>query len=364
MHADITRLDLLARRRSLTGYALGLAAYALVVVALYPAFKNTSSLDKLIQADPAAAALFGVTGSISSSGGWLDGNLYANFFPLILLLLTVGYGAASLAGQDEDGTLCMLTVLPVRRAAIVTQKIAAMAVQAAVLAAAVAACVIIGRSFQLSVTAGDVAAVSAAAFLMAIDFGIVTMAAGAVTGRRGTAIGAGSALAAASYLISSLAPVVSWLSPARYASLLYWSVGNSQITRARVPPARCPLNPVRAARQPETTRPASGPQAAGLRVNRAASPAHPPPTCDAWRGTNARTSPRSSRPCPCGSGRRRRCASSGGSAMSSRMSSATTTWISAACSRSPPAGGCGSAASTPPPWRDTRRAARSSCWHC
>jgi ABC-2 type transport system permease protein len=24
---------------------------------------------------------------------------------------------------------------------------------------------------------------------------------------------------------------VSWLSPARYASLLYWSVGNSQITR-------------------------------------------------------------------------------------------------------------------------------------
>jgi ABC-2 type transport system permease protein len=97
-HADITRLDLLARRRSLTGYAIGLAPYALAVVALYPAFKNTSSLDKLIHADPAAAALFGVTGSISSSGGWLDGNLYANFFPLILLLLTIGYGAASLAG--------------------------------------------------------------------------------------------------------------------------------------------------------------------------------------------------------------------------------------------------------------------------
>jgi len=231
VHADITRLDLAARRRSLTGYALGLAAYAFVVVALYPAFKNTSSLDKLIQADPAAAALFGVTGSISSSGGWLDDNLYANFFPLILLLLTIGYGAAALAGQDEDGTLCLLAVLPVRRATIATQKIAAMAIQAAVLAAAVAACVIIGRSFQLSVTAGNVAAVSAAAFLMAMTFGIITMAAGALTGRRGTAIGAGSALAAASYLISSLAPVVSWLSPARYASLLYWSVGNSQITR-------------------------------------------------------------------------------------------------------------------------------------
>jgi beta-exotoxin I transport system permease protein len=169
-------------------------------------------------------ALFGVTGSISTSGGWLDGNLYADFFPLTLLLLTIGYGAVSLADQDEDGTLCLLTVLPVRRAAIVTQKIAALAAQAAVLAAAVAVCVIIGRSFQLSVTV-------AAAFLMAVDFSIIAMAAGARTGRRGTAIGTGSALAAASYLISSLTPVVSWLSPARNASLLYWSVGNSQLTR-------------------------------------------------------------------------------------------------------------------------------------
>jgi len=56
------------------------------------------------------------------------------------------------------------------------------------------------------------------------------MTAGALTGRRGAAIGAGTALAAASYLISSLAPVALWIRPARYASLFYWSVGNSQIS--------------------------------------------------------------------------------------------------------------------------------------
>jgi inner membrane transporter RhtA len=43
------------------------------------------------------------------------------------------------------------------------------------------------------------------------------------------------ALAAASYLISSLAPVVSWTWPARYASLFYWSVGNSQISHGVSP---------------------------------------------------------------------------------------------------------------------------------
>ena len=235
MRTDIAWLDLANRRRSLLGYCLGMAVYALIVVAMYPAFKTSTSLDKLIASDSTAAALFGVTGSISSSGGWLNGNIYANFFPLILLLLTIGYGAASLAGQDEDGTLSLLAVLPVRRAAIVVQKTAAMAAQAAALTVTVAVLVVIGRSFQLDVTVANIASISAAIFLMGLDFGLVAMAAGALTGKRGAAVGTGTALAAASYLVSSLAPVASWIRPGRYASLFYWSVGNSQITHGVTP---------------------------------------------------------------------------------------------------------------------------------
>jgi hypothetical protein len=47
-----------------------------------------------------------------------------------MLLLTIGYGAACLAGQDEDGTLALMAVLPVRRHAILLQKASAMALQA------------------------------------------------------------------------------------------------------------------------------------------------------------------------------------------------------------------------------------------
>ena len=36
----------------------------------------------------------------------MNANIYANFLPLIILMLTIGYGARCLAGQDEDGTLC------------------------------------------------------------------------------------------------------------------------------------------------------------------------------------------------------------------------------------------------------------------
>ena len=174
--------------------------------------------------------MFGVTGKISSSGGWLNGNLYANFFPLVMLLLTVGYGAGCIAGQDEEGTLGLLTTLPVRRGAVVAQKAVAMAVQAAALALVVSVCVFAGRSFGLSITPGAALSVSAAVGLLGLDLGLVTMAVGALSGKRGTAMGVGVALAGVSYLVSSLAPVTSWLRPARYLSVFYWAVGNNQIS--------------------------------------------------------------------------------------------------------------------------------------
>ncbi len=230
MRVDVTRLDVSGRRRSLIGYAAGMAAYTLVVVALYPTFKHSTSLDNLVTNDPTAAALFGVSGPLSSSGGWLSGNIYANFFPLVMLMLTIGYGAASLAGQDEDGTLRLIATLPIRRTIILLEKVGAMALQAILLSATVGACVVIGRSFDLNVTIANVCAVSLSVFLLGLDFGIIAMAIGALSARRGTAIGIVTALAATSYLISSLASTVSWIHTARYLSLFYWAIGHNQIT--------------------------------------------------------------------------------------------------------------------------------------
>lgn len=229
MRLDVARLDLVNRRGSLIGYTLGLAAYVLVVVALYPAFKGTSSLDDFVKNDKAAAALFGVTGSLTSTAGWLNGNVYANFYPLVMLILTIGYGAAALAGQDEDGTLALLATLPRRRAAIALAKAAAMTAQATAIAFVVALCVLVGRSFDLAPSPGHVVGVSATVGLLGLDLGLVAMAIGAWTGRRGTALGAATAIAAASYLISSMAQVASWLHPLRFLSLFYWAVGDNQL---------------------------------------------------------------------------------------------------------------------------------------
>ncbi len=235
MHTDHLRLDLANRRRLLASCILGMALYTLVIVVLYPSFKNTTSLDDLTRNGSTLAALFGVTGSITSPSGWLDANIYQNFLPLIMLVLTIGHGAWSVAGQDEDGTLGPTVTLPEFRRSIIAQKAGAMVLQAASLALAVAVCVFVGRSFDLRLDPGHVATVSFTVLLLGVDIGLVALAIGAGTGRRGTAMGVASGLAAASYLVSSLAPVVSWVRPLRYLSVFYWAVGNHQLADGASP---------------------------------------------------------------------------------------------------------------------------------
>lgn len=231
MPTEIARLDLQNRRRSTIGYTAGMALYMLVIVALYPAFKHSTGLDKLITDNPTIAAMFGVSGSLTSPAGWIDANAYTNFLPLIMLLLTIGYGGAAIAGQDEDGTLGLLVVLPLPRHQILAQKVAAMIAQALILTITVAACVYVGRGFQVTLNVWHVATASLALLGLAIDLGLIALALGAATRSRGTAIGITTALAAASYLLSSLAPVVHWLKPLRFASLFYWADGNRQLSQ-------------------------------------------------------------------------------------------------------------------------------------
>jgi beta-exotoxin I transport system permease protein len=233
--AEIARYDLYIRRRSTIWYAVGMALYMLVIVVLYPSFKHSTELNSLTQGNSPLAALFGATGTLTSPAGWLNVNAYANFLPLIMLLLTIGYGANAIAGQQEDGTLGLMVALPLARRGILAAKVATMILQALILAVTVAASVYVGQAFEVTLDPAHVATATLAVLLLGIDLGLIALALGAATGSRGTAIGIASALAAVCYLISSLAPVVSWIHPLRYASLFYWAVGDQQLTDGASP---------------------------------------------------------------------------------------------------------------------------------
>jgi ABC-2 type transport system permease protein len=230
MPPELTVMDLRLRRRSMLWYAVGMAVYAFVIVAMYPSMKNDTSLSDLTQGNKTAAALFGVTGSLTSSVGWTNGNLYTNFLPLLVLLLTIGYGANAIAGQAEEGILGVVATLPVSRRRLVLEKTVALVVIVLPMALTTMAVVLIGPHYQLHLGIWPVIGTTLTIVLLGIDFGLLALATGAATGRRGTALATASAVAMAAYLISSLAPVVSWAHKIRYGSLFYWAIGDNQLS--------------------------------------------------------------------------------------------------------------------------------------
>lgn len=231
MNVEITTLDLSMRRKSLIGYSVGMALYVLVVVALYPSFKDSTSLDQFTQDASGVAALFGISGSLTSPTGWLNANIYANFFPLVILLLTIGYGAACLAGQEADGELELVMSLPFSRRVVVGQKVATLVILALVFSIVVLLSCLLGPVFELTLDSMHLVGATAGVMLLGIDFGLLALFVGAWTGTRGTAIAVAASVASASYLVSSMAPLVSWLEHVRVVSLFYWAVGDSQLDK-------------------------------------------------------------------------------------------------------------------------------------
>ncbi|HXR40880.1 MAG TPA: ABC transporter permease subunit [Acidothermaceae bacterium] len=226
---DVVRLDLRLRRRATIGYAVGLALYALAVVAIYPSFKGDTSIDRLLQSNPKLYAAFGVSGSLTSPVGWLNANVFNNFLPVVTVILAIGYGAWCIAGQDESGTLAPIAVLPISRRGVVVQKVVALAVQLLPTLVLTTICVLVGRTFQLNVGIGNLVAASVACWLLGLVFGALALVVGAASGSRGLAIGVSSAVAAAAYLISSFAASIDWIRPMRLVSPFYWAAGSNPL---------------------------------------------------------------------------------------------------------------------------------------
>jgi ABC-2 type transport system permease protein len=229
MTVAVTGLDLVQRRRGLLAWSAGFAVYVLLIVGMYPSFKDSTGLDEFATNSPEMAALFGITGSLTEPAGWLNANIYANFLPLVLLLLAIGYGAMAIAGQEERGTLALVQVLPISRRRVVLEKAGALAVQVAVVGAVSFVCSLAGRAFDLDVPVADLAWTTVTATLLGIAFGLLALAVGAATGERVHAIAVAGGIAAASYLVASLAPVSDFFHAIRWTSLFFWSVSDDQI---------------------------------------------------------------------------------------------------------------------------------------
>lgn len=224
------------RRRSLTGWCVGVAILMVLMAAVYPSVRDSGDVfeDYLEQLPDAFVEAFGLAGaSIASPEGYLVSQLYSNMYVIILLVLGLGWAAWSIAGSEAEGTLEMLLTNPVRRVAVALGRLLGIAVALFVVNAVghvvlAAYAPVVGLDDGLPWWAFGAAAAASFAFV-AVHVSL-TFAAGAASGRKGLAIGLGAGLALVGFLVNALAGVAAAFETARDFSPWYWLLKANPLT--------------------------------------------------------------------------------------------------------------------------------------
>ncbi len=216
------------RRRGLVGWALGIGAYVALISSIYPAVHD-SEVQRVIRNYPRELkAFFGGSASFdfTTGAGYLNVELFSLIVPALLAIVAISYGAATLAGEEDAGSLDLLLAYPVTRRQVVLEKVAGLTLTLVALAGVVTASVLLVGAFaDLQIGVDRVVSASLGVVLVALLVGLLAMLTGALTGSRALAVGIPTVVFAASYLAVGLAGLVSWLKPLRYASPLYHATG-------------------------------------------------------------------------------------------------------------------------------------------
>lgn len=151
------------------------------------------------------------------------GEIFTLIAPIALVVYAVLAGATGGAGEERDGTMALLSALPVTRARILAAKAGGLTASLAGIAvlfwAGMAAADLV---YSSELTATGLAAATIHLLFLALAFGAIALAIGAATGRPEVASGAAGGIAVAAYLTNAMLPLAGldrWaeLSPWYYA---------------------------------------------------------------------------------------------------------------------------------------------------
>ena len=232
MMRSVVSKTLFDGRRALVAWAVSLALLVAMYVAIWPSMRGQPSMsDFLDQMPEAMRSLFASTGAdMSTPVGYLQVELLSFMGPLVLLLYTVTAGAAALAGEEDRHTMDLLLSAPIARSRVVVEKLAAMVLGSVLLGGiGVAALLGEGALADMNLPVGNVVAAMLHMTLLALVFGALALAVGALTGHGTLSRAVPAVVAVVAYVVNGLAPVVSWLRPVQKLSPFYQYVGHDPL---------------------------------------------------------------------------------------------------------------------------------------
>lgn len=201
--------------RGLIGWGIGVSVLVALIAALWPSVRDMN-LEGFLGAYPEVfRELFNIE-SIATGPGFLNAELFSIILPALFIIYAVGRGARLVAGEEEGGTLDLLVVTPVSRRRLLVEKAAGLAVGVTVLGGILFVVLVLSSAaFGIELGSGPSAVAALAMVLLGIEHGWLSLAVGAATGRRVTALAVAGSVAVAGYLLFALGAIVDVVEPWR-----------------------------------------------------------------------------------------------------------------------------------------------------
>jgi ABC-2 type transport system permease protein len=220
------------RRRSMIWWSVGVAAYVVMIVSVFPTVRDASGMQDLMNQYPKSVlAMMGIADiDMTSGAGYLAAELFGFIVPLFILVLTIGTGASAIGGAEDRGALDLVLAHPVRRRSVLLQNAAVVAAEALLLGAVVAVTLLLADPVvDLRLSRANLIGTILGAVLLGVLFGWLSLVVGAATGSRAIGLGATSAFAALAYLGSTLPELVDGIRPVRWFSPFWYATSGSPL---------------------------------------------------------------------------------------------------------------------------------------
>ncbi len=223
-------------RRSTIGWGLGLASLIVVTVAFWPLFRDASGITDAINQLPSGIIdAFGLA-DFGSPAGFLRGNLYEFFVPLLLAIAAVATANSLTASEEDSGRMEVYLAQPVtHRSVFVGRTIAATVWVIAMTILLVIVQLASDVIFDLEIATGLVVSTVVLCGLLALLFGALGLAIAGWLPRPALVLGVGIAAAVGLYLVSALFPLSDTIKPLSDLSPWKWALGGDPLVNQAEP---------------------------------------------------------------------------------------------------------------------------------
>ncbi len=219
-------------RRPIVWWSLGLFIYVVVVILIYPSFRDIPELNEILgEEDSIFRAFAGNVEDFSSPEGYLTAETFSFMLPMLFIVFSLWLGTNWLAGEERRGVLEVLLSHPVRRSSVLLQKFAAIMTANVVLGVVVFVSTIVGIvAVDMDISLFKVAQACVSVVIFGSAFAALAVLLGGWTGKSSITLGAGAAVGIGGYLANSFAPLVDAIAWMQYLSPIYYYIGGDPLS--------------------------------------------------------------------------------------------------------------------------------------